>query len=137
MEWYRKLYLSENLKEKRNKLISMIEKNAGTRRLHGIYVITLAGNDKDLFDIFSADFLLQPVLHGHCPMIVGLSDDYDDAVEMVSAIVLDMYQKNHNFDVYSYLKSNIQDQGDISYRYPMEQLKPRFHFFKRLDKRKR
>lgn len=134
MEWYRRLYLSDNLKEKRSKLISMIEKNAGTTRLHGIYLITMAANGTDLFDIIRADFLLQPVLHGHCPMIVGMADDYDEAVDMAKDIILATYERYHNFDVYTYLKENITDGEEISYQYPMEKLKPRFHFFKRLDK---
>lgn len=134
MDWYRRLYLGKNIKEKRNKLISMIEKNAGTRRLHSIYLITLASNEKDLFDIINADYLLQSRLHGHVPMIVGMTDDYDEAVEIVSSIILDNYRLNQNFDIYSYLKNRITSDSEIFYHYPMEQLKPRFHFFKRLDR---
>lgn len=133
MEWYRRLYLGEGVKEKRDQLITRIEKNAGTRRIRnkdGIFLITLASNGRDLFDIIKADYLLQPAMHEHCPMIIGITDKYDEAATICSSIIVDMYKKNHNFDLPAYLKQNIRDGGDIAFHYPKERLKPRFRFLR-------
>lgn len=122
MIWYRKLYLGSGLLEKKEKLIRKIECNAGTV---GLYVITLAANERDLLDIFSTDILLQPVMHGHCPMIVGLAKGYDAAVKLATDIVMEVYEHTGGFDVRSYLASRMDEGEEPAYHYPMEQLKPR------------
>lgn len=125
MEWYRHLYLNENLAPKRKKLIRKLETNAG---LPGIYVITIASNNRDLFDIFSANLLLQPVLHGHCPMIVGLAESEEEAIELVKEIVVDSFEKYGTCDVMKYLKDRVEDGDSMSIWYPMEKLKPRLRW---------
>ena len=122
MEWYRHLYLNEKLAPKRKKLIRKLETNAG---LPGIYVITVASNEKDLFDIFSANLLLQPVLHGHCPMIIGLAQSEEEAMDIVCNIVTESFQKYGHCDVMAYLKEKVKHEDSISVSYPMERLKPR------------
>lgn len=125
MKWYRELYLGKSLDEKKEKLIKRIECNAGTP---GIYVITLAANEKDLFDIFSADILLQPVMHGHCPMIVGLTSSREEAIEIVQEIVLSAWSQNSSFDMKRYLAQQAKE-SPMFLESPMEKLKPRKRLF--------
>lgn len=122
MKWYRKLYLGSGLEDKKDKLIKKLEGNAG---VPGLYVITLASNGKDLFDIFSADMLLQPVLHGHCPTIVGLTKSWEEAVGIAEKIVVATWQQTHSFDVWGYLREAAGTDEDAVCEYPMDKLKRR------------
>lgn len=125
MNWYRKLYLSENVKKSKEELMDKLEKNAG---LPGMYVITLASNGRDLFDIFSADQFLQPVLHGLCPPIIGMASGYGEAVELAKEIVLAAYRAKGNFDMRTYLQEQMEEGEEWLYQYPMQKLKKRKRF---------
>lgn len=118
--------MSDSLQGKKDKLIEKIEKNAGTP---GIYLITLAANKEDLLDIIPTSVLLQPVVHGLCPMIVGLAKGWEDAVEMAGRLVLDSYRKTGDFHVQKYLEGQLERGEACSFHYPMERLKPRKRLF--------
>lgn len=125
MNWYRKLYLGETVKKSKEELMDKLEKNAG---LPGMYVITLASNGRDLFDIFSANQLLQPLFHGLCPPIIGMASGYDEAVELAKEITLAAYRAKGNFDITPYLQEQMENGEEWLYRYPMEKLKKRKRF---------
>ncbi len=122
MKWYRDLYLDKKIRQDKEKLIKKLETNTG---VPGLYLVTLAANERDLFDIFSSDLLLQPVLHGHCPLIVGLARGYSAAVSLATGIAMETYRENGDFDVQKFLQSRIPDGEDMVYEYPMEHLKKR------------
>lgn len=125
MKWYRKLYLGEGIKKSEEQLIKKIETNAG---LPNTYLITLAANGKDLFDIFSTNLLFQPVLHGHCPLIVGIAKGWEEAAELAAGIALEAYRQNGDFDIQKYLQGRMEDGEEMVYEYPMEKLKKRKWF---------
>ncbi len=122
MKWYRKLYLGRGLEGKKDKLIKKLECNAGAP---GLYVVTLAANGKDLFDIFSADMLLIPVTHGHCPLIVGLAKRKKEAIEMTEEIIMSCWRETGKFDVWAYLKGQAEMDGEAIEEYPMDKLRRR------------
>lgn len=122
MKWYQKLYIDKNIKKNREQLIKNVETGVG---MPNVYLITLAANERDLFDIFLADILFQPVLHGHCPMIVGIAKGWQAAVDIATGIALDAYRENGDFDVRKFLQSRIPDGEAVFYEYPMEKLKKR------------
>lgn len=125
MKWYRKLYLGEDITKSAQELIDKIEKNAGTP---GLYLITLSSNGKDLFDIFSTNELMQPVLHGLCPLIVGIAKGRDGAVELAAEIAVKAYRRNGDFDIERYLHQNMGGASEMVYEYPSEKLKRRKRF---------
>lgn len=122
MKWYQKLYIGKKIKKDREQVIKNVETGVG---MPDVFLITLAANERDLFDIFLADFLFQPVLHGHCPMIVGVARGWHEAVDIATGIALDAYRKNGDFDVRKFLQSRIPDGEEMFYEYPMEKLKKR------------
>ena len=122
MKWYNRLYLGSGLHGKKEKLIRKLECNAG---LPGICLLTLASNGKDLFDIFSADYLLQPVLHGHCPVIVALTKSREEAVDIAVQIIMEAYDKTGSFDVQGYLFGCVPPSEEPVTEYPMDKLRVR------------
>lgn len=122
MKWYQKLYIGKKIKKDREQIIKNVETGVG---MPDVFLITLAANERDLFDIFLADFLFQPVLHGHCPMIVGVARGWHEAVDIATGIALEAYRENGDFNVRRFLQNRIPDGEEMFYEYPMEKLKKR------------
>ena len=57
MQWAENLYLSDKTAKKRDKIIKKANRGIG---MLSIYLITLASNPENLFDIFHAAHLKQP-----------------------------------------------------------------------------
>lgn len=132
MKWYRKLYLGSGLENKKDELVRKLECNAG---VPGLYVITLASNKNNLFDIFSSNMLLQPVLHGLCPVIIGLTKSQEEAIRMIEEIVMATWKETGAFDVWSHLKNQVEMGEEPVEEYPMDKLKRRRRgWFGRRDK---
>lgn len=127
MDWYSRLYVSDDLIEKKDKIIHKIEHAAGTP---GIYLITVASNEKNLLDIFTADQLLWPVMHKLCPVIVGMTRSYEEATDMAASMILEAYQHTGDFHVEKYLQERLNNGEDYVIHYPLKKRKHRwgFHF---------
>lgn len=120
MDWYSRLYVSDDLKEKKEKLIDKIEHGCGTP---GIYLITIASNERNLLDILSADQLLWPVMHRICPVIVGMAHSYDDAVQIAASLILEAYESTDEFHVETYLKQRLDEKEEYIIHYPLKKRK--------------
>ena len=125
MKWYRNLYLGKGIRQPKEQLIKKVETCAG---LPDLYLITLAANGRDLFDVFLADFLQQSVLHGHCPLIVGMARGRRAALKLATDIALDAYRANGNFDIPGFLAESVEAGEEMVYEYPMEKLKKKKRF---------
>ena len=107
---------------KKEKLVKNLETNAG---LPSVYLLTLASGERDLFDVFSADVMLQPVMHGLCPMIVGVTKDKQEALDIAIDIVKKTYLDTGGFDIKTYLFEQIAKDMEPVVEYPSYRLKPR------------
>ena len=89
MKYYKHLYLSEGLEKKKDKIIQKIE--AG-KILPGIFLVTLAPDEKNQLEIHRYLLLLQPVFHRENLFVVGISKDYEEALELVEEITQEVYK---------------------------------------------
>lgn len=89
LNWYKGLYVGNNAKKKKRKLIRRINQGAG---VIDVYLITLASNSRDQLDIFSANELLQKSRRKNCPVIVGLACGYWEALELVTRMTEQTYR---------------------------------------------
>ena len=101
MTWYEDLYVGESIVHKTNKIKWKIRHNAGQLN---IFVITLASNEKNLLDIIPARELLQKAYPKKGLFVVGLAKGYDEAVEVATSIVDEVYHQTGAFEIRSYLK---------------------------------
>ena len=132
MDWYTQLRVSEDLEKKKDKIIDKIEHGAGTP---GVYLITLASNEKNLLDIFAADQLLWPVMHRLCPMIIGMTKSYDEAAEMAAAWILEAHEKTGSFQVEPYLRRLLPKGEELAVHYPIRKRKSLWRMpFRRKEK---
>ena len=76
-----------------------------TRRLQpGIWLITIASNEKNLLDIFESIYYMQPMFAHLNPDIVGIAESEDAAKELLIRMTEDMYREPGNFDVRTYFR---------------------------------
>ena len=107
MKYYKHLYLSEGLEKKKDKIIQKIE--AG-KILPGIFLVTLAPDEKNQLEIHRYILLLQPVFHREELFVVGISKDYEGALELVEEIPQEVYNKTKSADIRSYILDREQEK---------------------------
>lgn len=99
IQWTSRIYVSKNLKKKRDKSIDSIN----NRRLtYDIYCITFASSTENLFDIMNANELLFPHYQKTDIKIVGLAKGKDEATNLVQDMLMEVYDKTGAFDVRTY-----------------------------------
>lgn len=101
MRWAVNLYTTEKTKKKLPVIMQRIRK----RKIQpGLWIITIASNEKNLLDIFSSVYYLQPMFSKMNPDIVGIAENEESAKELTVQILQDVYEKEGNFDVRSYFQ---------------------------------
>jgi hypothetical protein len=88
MIWNKELYfnsISDDYKEEIVKQISEGELQTG------IYIITLAVNNKNHLEIYPCQTFLQPYYKNLQLVVVGVADGYNSALQLVTNIVSDTY----------------------------------------------
>ena len=108
MRLYERLYLGDKAKVNRFKILQAVR----AEKTSGYYVLTLASNQKNLLDIYSAGSWNQPYFKQLDPMIIGIAADYEDAAELVGKIVAEVFKKTGGYDVGSFLKQEIANQQE-------------------------
>ena len=106
LNWYKGLYVGNNAKKKKKKLIRKISRGAG---VVDVYLITLAANHRDQLDIFPANELMQKARRKNCPVIVGLACGYWEALELVEAMVQQTYRETATGNVRKWLEKQMED----------------------------
>lgn len=101
MRWYEDLYAGESIRQKTAKIKWKIRHNAGQI---DIYVITLASNPMNLLDIIPAQELMQKAYPKKELYVVGLAHGYEEALEVVTQIIDEVYQQTGGFAVAAYLQ---------------------------------
>lgn len=97
--WSSRLLIGEKLEKKKEKIIASINKREAT---FGVYCIAFASNPSNLFDILDANELLYPHYKKVNVHIVGLAKGWDEAVDLVQEMILEVYRNTGEFDVRSY-----------------------------------
>lgn len=99
IQWTSRIYVSENLKKKRDKAINSIN----NRRLTSdIYCIAFASSPDNLFDIINANELLFPHYQKTDIKIVGIAKGKEEATRLTQDMLMEVYNETGAFDVRSY-----------------------------------
>ncbi len=101
IRWADKLYLSEDLKKKKKKMMMNIENN---NLNFEIYVIMLASNTDNLFDIMNANELQFPYYLKKDNYVLGIAGSRGLAMELVKDMIEEVYSKTGGFLVREYFK---------------------------------
>lgn len=104
MRFYRKLYLSPSLKDKRQRIIWKLRTG---RPQPTVYVIALAKNN-DLFEIYHSAIFKQRYYRkkSRSFYIVGIASGYSAAVDLVIEMLNDVWNATSGYDVKTYFSNN-------------------------------
>lgn len=107
MEWYRELYVSEELRKE----IPKIKRKLNHRKLQrNLFLVTYASNPANLLDIIGSEQLMQRILYENCPMIVAVASSKTEALQIVQQIAEETYAKQGNVDVRRYLSDRQEER---------------------------
>lgn len=94
MNWYNNLYIGKNALKKKHKIIM---KTIRRKPQMGVYIITLPINDSNALEIYPSYVLLQKYYRKKNMTIVGISQGYDEALEVIQDILMDCYNETGQF----------------------------------------
>lgn len=100
MKWYQELYAGESIKKKTGKIKWKVNHNAVQLQ---IYLISFASNPENLLDIIPAWEVVQKHYPKKNLWIVGLAKGWNEAVEVATGILLEVYECTGGFKVREYL----------------------------------
>ena len=86
MHIYKYIYVPEGLQKKKENLIKKLKNG---KLLPGVYLITLASTDQNYPE--------------ELPLVVGLTKDFEDALEIVEGITQEVYNETKGADIRSYI----------------------------------
>ena len=99
IQWTSRIYVSENLKKKKDKTIDSINNR---RITSDIYCIAFASSPENLFDIINANELLFPHYRKIDIKIVGLAKGEEEATKLTKDMLMEVYNNTGAFDVRTY-----------------------------------
>lgn len=108
MEFYRHLYMSESLEQRKASLIRKIKK----RRISpGLYLIVLFLDGRSSLEFFRGILLRQHFFENRSFLVVGIADSYDDAVYFVQQIAEETYHATNGLEIREFIR-NKQSQSE-------------------------
>lgn len=94
MKWYNNLYVGENAKRRKHKIIMRVIRH---KPQIGIYLITLPVNEANSLEIYPSYILLQKHYRKKEMMVVGISEGYEEALSVMQEIIMDCYRETGQF----------------------------------------
>lgn len=107
MRYCRRLFWSEGLEKKKETIIRKLNEN---RLQWDLFVVTLPEGEKNQLEIYNTVQFLQPAYPMEDYLVVGIARGYDAAVELVEAIVEEVYRKTGGADVRSFILEKEQEE---------------------------
>lgn len=100
MKYYKNLYISEKIENKKTVIIEKLEKN---EVVLNIYLITLAQGEQNHLEFFDAALLQQDYILNQDIFVVGLASGYDDALFLIEEITKEVYDNTCGTDIRNYI----------------------------------
>ncbi|MBD8941569.1 MAG: hypothetical protein EGR71_03380 [Clostridiales bacterium] len=94
MKWYNNLYVGKKALKKKHKIITRAIRR---KPQIGIYMITLPVNEANALEIYPSYVLLQKYYRKKKLTVVGISQGYDEALEVMQDILMDCYNETGQF----------------------------------------
>lgn len=104
IKWYRKLYMGENAKKSRYKIVWKVTHKAG---LINTYLITIPKFENNQLEIINSSELLQKHYNDTTTCIVGIAVGYDEALKLVETIVSDVLTETKGMCIREYFQNKM------------------------------
>ena len=106
IRWYRKLYMGENARKKRYKIVWKVKHKAG---IPGIYLITVPMFGNNQLEIVNSSELLQKHYNHTTTCIVGIAAGYEEALRLVERIVSEVLAETNNVNLRQYFQKDFPE----------------------------
>lgn len=94
--WYKNLYYGE--KAARHKKLIKFNIRTGHAGLN-TFVLVMPGGDSNMFDIYRTAEFKQKIYNSRTLRVVGIAKGKEEALELTTQIINDVYTKTGGFDV--------------------------------------
>ena len=101
MRWYKDLYLSSSVKNRKRYYKYCI---SYSKKLTGTYCIVLSQNGGDLLDICHSELMRFPNSFPEDPLILGIAGSRSEAFLLAGDIIMDMLKETGGTDVRAYFR---------------------------------
>jgi len=102
MRYYKNLYVSKDLVDKKNKIIQKLNQN---EIMWNTYVIALAKGEQNHLEFFDSMLLKQDIIAARDLFVVGIAFGYDEALILVEEITREVYDRTKGADIRNYILS--------------------------------
>lgn len=106
MKFYKYLYIGDTVKDP-DKVKRKLKRHAGQL----VYVICIS-HGADQLEIFHSAYLKQKYYRYYPPIIVGIANDYNEAVDIVVQIAGECLEATGGCNLKEYLKWKVKNPGD-------------------------
>lgn len=101
VRYHSKLYLSDGITEKKlDKIKKKLEKKP---LFSSVFLIAVSANPSDQLDIFAARVLAQSYYEKNPPYVIGITENYEQAVSLVEQIVRECLRERGDCALKEYL----------------------------------
>lgn len=100
MKFIDNLYLTDEIKKKKNRVLRKIK---AQKFVLGLYIITLPSEDNGLLEIYPQYILLSSFYNQMDITVVGLAFGKDEAIELTNSIISDCYFTRNDFDIKTFI----------------------------------
>ncbi len=100
-DWYSDLYLGEQARKKKRKLMAQVNRG---RFYPGLYLITEAANGVDQLDIMDSKTILVKRVRELLPPIVGMAIGYEEALLVLQEMAKETYEKTGTGNILAYVR---------------------------------
>ena len=107
MRFTRRMYLSEGMEKKKDKVIRRLRMRNLARP---VYLLALCDYGTERLEILSSAELLQRSYPSEGLLIAGLAGDYEDALDLVRQIAQETLDAGLETDVCSYIRGRERDR---------------------------
>lgn len=101
MRYYRYLYVSEEIEQKKKKILRNLKQG---RYRPGLHLILLSDLGSNQLEIISSIYFFQSVYARKECLVVGIAGNYEEALELVEKISQEVYDNTGEMMIRDYIK---------------------------------
>lgn len=106
MRYYKHLYVSDDLKKKKAKIIRRLELN---KLQLNVQLIVLPKSTHNQLEIIDSKLLFQPSYPKEDLFIVGILSSYEEALELVENMAREIYENTEDVDIRKFIMKKEQE----------------------------
>lgn len=112
MKYYSALYMNDHVKDKKEEIIKNIENDKWQLET---YLIALTKNEANHLEIFNSVLLVQKAMPKEELFVVGITNGYAEAIELVEKIAQEVYDETSGADIRNYIlqKQREYEEGNV------------------------